>query len=448
MDTKETATAVNPEEELKKLREKTGDDELAELKHGLLGGYRRQDVALYVGRLKGQLQTAEKTFKNHIVEITAEKDQLRYERDTLIARLTQLESVPDSILKAELQQAKRAAEGFLADKGTLEEKLHAISRMSDESIAEMQAKTESLEEQLRQAQERIGELQAEKDGIHAADMEAFQAEKNAMKMEMEGLQVQFESYVNKSEENEHELRSEIDTLNCRIEAEKALSSEYHSMLEESGWQIEDLNRDNTTLSGQLEVARQNIRQLLSDKEVVEGINEQLRMALNSLVVKADAVIKENNVVGSLLDAERERVQQYQAMNDRLSDMLARVHMANQLLDERVVELDKALSWGNGQMSKANPGTPKRNGKADMLDFTDGKNNSFQEIITELNSIQASLSQYQQPSKLCDDKSKKPNIRYSVEKLEVDCPPTKPQYSGDSVEDFRLPVQAEYGVDTR
>jgi chromosome segregation ATPase len=148
-------TVLNPEEEFKRLREKTGQQELTELKRGLMGGYKKKDVAAYVERLKNQLATAERTYKARIAELSQEKDQLRYERDSLQSRLRQTESEPASDeLKTALQQAQQVAESFLADRGSLEEKLKHMTRMSDDAVNSLQRRVEELETALAQAGER------------------------------------------------------------------------------------------------------------------------------------------------------------------------------------------------------------------------------------------------------------------------------------------------------
>jgi hypothetical protein len=98
MEAKEREAALNPEEEFKKLRDKTDREELSELKHGLMGGLKPKDVEVFVARLKDQMQTAERTYKNRISELTGERDQLRDERDDLQSRLDEL--VPVSSLSA------------------------------------------------------------------------------------------------------------------------------------------------------------------------------------------------------------------------------------------------------------------------------------------------------------------------------------------------------------
>lgn len=401
---KEQAVAVNPEEEFKKLREKTGKEELSELKHGMLGGYRRRDVELYVTRLKCQLQSMEKTYKGHIADLTQEKEQLRYERDVLQGRLARQEEAPAPVLQTELQQARRAAEGFLADKDTLEEKLRYITLTADETIEELREKTETLEAELAREHELCDGLQAEK----------------------EGLLVQLEAQSQKFLDRETALRRELEDVKCRVEAEQARSAAHDTQMEEAAKQTEEL-------IAQLDVARRNISALLAEKEAVCATNEQMRKALNSLIVKADAVVKENGVVTSMLESERDRVRQYQVANGKLSDLLARVRTANQLLQERITEVDRMLTPPDGVMqAKAPSGAPWR-GMADVFDFSEAKD-PLKDIVTELNAIQANLAQYQLPVRTAEEQEKKTNIRYSVEKLEVDCTAI-PDYSMEGLEEF-------------
>ena len=190
----------------------------------------------------------------------------------------------------------------------------------------------------------------------------------------------------------------------------------------------------------MEAARQNILRAMAEKEEAEALNTRLRDALNTLVVKADAVIKENAVLAAQIDAERGRTQQYQAMHEKLADTLARIRMAGAMLDERVLEADKTLAWGAVQAAR--PASSSRRGRKDVLDFTDGKSDALHDIICELNNIQQNLSQYQ-PASSHTEPDKKPNIRYSVEKLEVDCEAAKRGEAKDSLDKLILPVNGEY-----
>jgi chromosome segregation ATPase len=515
--TETTETAVNPEEELKKLREKTDKDEMTELKRGLLGGYRSRDVAQFVSRLKEQLQTSEKTFKNHITELGAEKDQLRIERDALLAKVALYESSENqkseaefafskddaskrelhaSILKSELQQAKRTAEGFLADKDSLESKLRDLSQLADENIAELQGRLDILDAELKQATEISSTLSAEKETFQA-QLEAQAGEANARAAALEqqidslseklqltqqqrdGLQVhkdalqgELAARAKEYEESTSSLSQQMIQLEEQLVAGESQAADFEAKLDDTlkkldrkveenlqlrsqlsetrqencrlNVQVDNLTCENNGLATQLEVARQNILKLLSDKEAIEDINGQLRDALNNLLVKADAIIRENTVVASQLDTERDKVQQLQAMHEKLCDMLMRVRMANQLLDERIIDMDKALAWGSGQMVKPNTIAKHRNTKSEMLDFTDGKSTALKDIISELNSIQNNLAQYQQPLLHWDEPDKKPNARHSMEKVDSESSVEKSENTCDSIDEFRLPDNGELG----
>lgn len=491
MNAKQQETAVNPEEELKKLREKTDKDELAELKHRLLGGYKKGDVDQFVSRLKDQLQTVEKTFKSHISELTLQKDQLRGERDALLMRLAAYESasnegrewIPpdaavtiagDEALQSELLDAKRSAEGLLADRASLEEKLQQLSRLADGDIAELKSRIVELETSLKEARSQCEGLAADKNALQAqmesqakdseALCEALESEKTALQEKLSELTGEHEAAV-------ANLGAQIKEMEGRMADEEYAAAESGKKLEDARkklikkdedilqlkGQLADTRKENCKfaehisgcereiegLASQVEVAKQNILRLLADKEVVETMNTRLRDSLNTLVVKADAVIKENGVIAAQLEEERDRAQQYQAMHEKLTDMLARVRMANKMLDERVLDMDKSLSWGSGQISKPVAGARRRGTKAELLDFTDGKSTALRDIICELNSIQNNLAQYQQPAQQRDEPEKKPNIRYSVEKLEVDCPADTADKASDGLEEFILPVNGEF-----
>jgi chromosome segregation ATPase len=341
MNTKEPETAVNTEEELRRLRDKTDKGEIGELRHGLLGGYRSRDVASYVERLKGQLQTAERTFKSRIAELAQEKEKLKGEYNALAARLAFYES-------AAKEEHTGEADGDGGGAGEL-------IRIADENIAELHGRVDALETELRHANEQKQCLYAGRDGLQA----------------------------------------ERDELRARLEAE---AKEHSERLEESRkehkalhGQMESLARANGDLADQLEISKQNILESISEKDALAEINEELREALNSLIVKADAAVDENDDLNARFAAEREKSQRYQALYDSLSGMLARVRTAGRLLDEKVEEMEKTLCWGNGQASKPTTGAHKRT-KAELLDFTEGKSAAVKDLIGELKSIRGGLAQ--------------------------------------------------------
>jgi regulator of replication initiation timing len=340
MATKERDNALNPEEELKKLREKTDRDELGELRRGVLGGYKSRDVASYVERLKDQLQTAEKTYKNRIAELAQEREKLRADCQELASRLAILES-------RESEEPPRAAEPDDAI-GTEE-----LIRRADESIAEMRGRVEALEAELAEARELNGRTLSEKDG----------------------------------------LQLELDELQARLAAE---ATEHDRLLAESRRQscelrdqFEALARANNGLADQLEISKRNILEAVSEKDALAEVNEQLRGALNALAVKADAAVQENETLNAQLADEREQSQRYRTLLESLADNLSRVRAADRMLDERVVEMDKTLNWGAGQASKPATGVHKRT-KAELLDFNEGKGPAVRELVTELKKIQGGL----------------------------------------------------------
>jgi chromosome segregation ATPase len=470
---KQIETAVNPEDALRKLREKTDKDELMELKRGLFGRYRNRDVVQYVARLKEQLQTVEKTYKGHIAEIVQEKDAFRAERDSLLGRLCLYESAAKetqgaensptggctemsahaSMLASELQQAKHAAKEILEDKGSLEEKLAELAALADENIAGLQCKIEALETELKQALDDNAALELVKGALQqqlTVLTDEHEKVLETMLGQIKGLEEQLSAAEAAYADLESNLEDTVRKLDKKTEEGLLIRSQLSDTRQENcrlNVQVEAQSRENESLTAQVEVAKQNILKLLADKESAEALNAQLREALNSLVVKADAVIKENSVLLVQLESERDRVQQHQAMHDLLVDMVTRVRMANQLLSERLADMDKSLSWSSGQLSKPLTGAQRRNTKAELLDFTDGKSAALHDIITELNSIQTNLAQYQQPAAARNEPDKKPNIRYSVEKLEVDCAANKPEGKA-ALEEFRLPANREFGIKGR
>ncbi len=398
-------TVLNPEDELKRLREKTGQQELTELKRGLMGGYKQKDVAAYVERLKNQLATAERTYKARISELSQEKDQLRFERDGLQSRLKQLESEPASDeLKSELHQARQVAESFLADRGSLEEKLKYMTRMSDEAVAALQQRVEELEAGLALAGERNEALVYEADAAREEQREAFEKELAALAAEREGLQVQLEALAARAEQTEAGLRGELQEMIAQLEAAQARAADADMKVEEATHQLGFLSQENAVLTSQVETARQNISALMQDNQTVEAVNDRMRAAINSLLVKAEAVVKENGVVAALLEAEREKVRRYQLQNSGLADMVARVRTAGQLLGERVEELDRTLAGQEGQATGPEPVSARV--KGDPLDFTPARN-PLKDIVAELAVIQAGMAQYQKPQQSIDHRPAKP-----------------------------------------
>lgn len=358
MDTKNQAAVLNVEDELRKLREKSDRGELMELKRGPFGGYNTKEVKQYVSRLKEQLQTAERTFKSHIAELAGEKDMLKAERDALQLKLSRYEAAAQG---KERQAPDESAAG-----------IHTQAAMDPKPA--LQARfAEQAEDYGMKAEEfslRTGELE-----------ERLAAEQNAAE-ELERKLEDADRKIERLAEEGRQMRSQLSDErqeNCRLNV-----------------QSENLKREIDGLSTQLGVAKQNILRLISDKEALDGIISQLKDALNGLMLKADALMRENSLVSSQLEAERAKMQQYQTMHDKLSDMLSKVRTAGQMLDERVVELDKALSWGEGQMSRSRVEAPRRVTKAELLDFSAGKSSAVQDMVNELGVIQANMAQMQQP----------------------------------------------------
>jgi chromosome segregation ATPase len=333
MAAKEQENALNPEEELKKLRRKTDRDELGELHRGLMGGYRSRDVAMFVERLKDQMQTAEKTFKSRISELTQEREKLKSECGELSARLKKAETAAKETKAAKQDEAVAVAD-----------------RAPGEADPELQVRVEALQAELQQALEQKETLAAERDDMHAA-LEVANAK----------------------------LETEAGTLSRQLEE----AARENKALKE---QAEALTRANAGLSAQLETSKRNILESVNEKDAFAQVNEQLREAMNCLLVKAEAALQENEALNARLNEEREQTQRYRALFDTMGDMLARVRTAGRMLDDRVDEMGKALSWGNGQASRPATGAHRKT-KAELLDFTDGKGSAVKELMGELKSIQ-------------------------------------------------------------
>jgi len=335
MNTNELEVALNPEEELRRLREKSDRDELVEMKRGLFGSYRSRDVAQYVDRLKDQLQTAERTFKGRITELEAERDKVKAENATLSQNLAQAAKTQEKPASAPAAPVKdeSAGEGMLA----------------------LQREVDELREQLRQAREQKESVLSGKDGLQS---------------ELDGLRARLDAEIAEHDRLIAESNRENKALNDRIEA---------------------LVRANGSLADQLEVSKGNILEAIAEKDSFADENAQLRQTLNILIVKAEAAVDENEALNARLDAEREQTQRYRALYESISDCLARVRAAARIVEERVAETDKTLSWGAGQASKPATGEHKRT-KAELLDFNEGKGPAVRELIGELKSIQGELAQ--------------------------------------------------------
>jgi chromosome segregation ATPase len=364
MDTRKQANALNIEDELKKLREKSDRGELMELKRGPFGGYSNKAVALYVARLKEQLQTSERTFKSHISELTAEKDGLKAERDALQSKLAAYENGAKAKPAVEVPHAVddelRLAEQLRAG---LQQEKDALQRQFAEQAGDYGLKAQEYVMRISELEDRLAEDQGLADEYER---------------QLDDLEKKFERSTEEGRKYQSQL-SETRQENCKLIL-----------------QTETLSREIEGLSAQLEMAKRNILGLISDKEELESINVQLRESLNSLVVKADAMIRENNLLNTQLETGRAKVQQYQAMHEKLSDMLMKVRTAGQMLDEKVVEMDRALSFGDGQIAGPRASATRPASKAELLDFSPAESTALQDVASELASIQLAMSQMQPP----------------------------------------------------
>ena len=134
--------------ELKRLRDKSGKDELAgELKRSLLGGVSRADVLAYVDKLKGQWSSAEQTYKAYIADLAREKEALRLERDALESRAN------EQLLQ--LEQSRAAADP-LNHPQVLE--LCEQARAAEAALQQAQAQAEAAHSQNAQLQEELERL--------------------------------------------------------------------------------------------------------------------------------------------------------------------------------------------------------------------------------------------------------------------------------------------------
>ena len=301
-------------------------------------------MAAYVERLKDQLQTAERTFKSRIAELSCERDKMKAENSELASRLKMFEA----------ETGENHAEGIKGGEAPGPDPAELI-RIADESVAEMRG--------------RIGELEAEL------------AEARGLKERLS--------------EEEGSLRDSLDDLRAQLDAESAehdrLLNEAHRQNRELSGQADVLARANAGLTDQLEASKRNILESLAEKDALAEVNEQLREALNGLIVKAGAAVQENGELNALLSAEREQLQRYRALWESMGDSLARVRTAGRMLDERVIEMGNTLNWGAGQASKPPSGSHGKT-KAELMDFTEGKGPAVRELIDELKGIQGGLSQ--------------------------------------------------------
>lgn len=361
MDTRKQANALNIEDELKKLREKSDRGELLELKRGPFGSYSGKSVSQYVSRLKEQLQTSERTFKSRISELSAEKDSLKAERDALQARLASQESGV---------RAGSAGQG-----------------------------TGAIEEELRQAEKRSAGLQEEKDALQKRFAEqagdyGVKAEEYVLRIrELEESLTQDQELAEEYERNLEDMERKLERL---TEEGGALKSQIAELRQENcrlNVQAEGRQREAEGLSGQLNVARNNILGLICDKESLENINVQLKDMLSGLVVKAETLARENGIVNSQVEAGRAKMQLYQTMHEQLADTMAKVRAAGCMLEEKILEMDRTLSFGEGQVSAPRPGgsRPAPATKAELLDFAPSNGSvALQDVMDELNAIQAAM----------------------------------------------------------
>ena len=493
--------------ELKRLRDKSGKDELAgELKRSLLGGVSRADVLAYVDKLKGQWSSAEQTYKAYIADLAREKEALRLERDALESRaneqLLQLEqsrAAADPLnhpqvlelceqaraAEAALQQAQAQAEAAHSQNAQLQEELERLLQQDQEqqqhlrelaeqreqeqgreaharyqqqsaqyeaTIAELNSRLNDQLYELSDASARIEELAREAEHKEAALRQQAQAHERALCEAREEIQRRAEqreaTLIANANAETAQLRAALERRLQEVETAlhnaRARAAQLEQQVYELSLEAQRAGRDRDDAQADAETARAVAQGQIQKYEEAHELNLRLKETLSSLLLKAEALIRENELLGGQLRTERERAAQYQAIHERLVDVIARVRMANQLLSERVADVDRALGYG-GPIPRST-GMPPPTAGARRLSMEplnlDGGGTALYDMIQELNSIQSSLAQMQGVP--APEEDKKPNIRYSVEKLEVDCPPKK----DDDLDSFRVMGLGEHNQKTR
>lgn len=334
-----------------------------------------------------------------------------------------------------------------------EEKIVQLNtRLSDQlyELSEASARVEALSREAEQRETTLRQqAQAQQEQLQQA-LEALRQQGQGTQGDIARLEQQLDEAHLAKERSLHRLaeaQSDAEAARAQLREQASVNQALREQTRAEARQrmaeeerARRLEAENRALSNRLEDVADAIQEQVRQIDDTRALNARLKESMSSLLVKAEALVRENEMLSGQLHGERERVAQVQAIHERLVDMLTRLRMAHQLLGERMADVDRAVGYGMPRgMGQPPPAAGSRRAAMEPLNLDGGGSSALYDMMQELNNIQATLSQIQT---IPVQEEVKPNIRYSVEKLEVDCPGKKE----NEPDTFRL--SGEYGTRNR
>jgi chromosome segregation ATPase len=297
------------------LREKTEDADLAHVLKGTVGGYTKKSVQEYLSILHKQQQTSKETFSRNLQTLFNEKESIRKNNETLLARLNKVEAEYDnlyeSIKNLEIDDTEFTAQDFLnlksnfvtleeqlkkttGDKNSLERKINQLNNEIDDlnkRLIQSNIETEAQKEMLKTERSESNKqrsmvadlsrlLEEEKNEVKYLKATITEGKLNKLNSKINKLTEQLSSQTEVIEKYyaENQLKEEyILTLNSEIDILKKRTNSLFNTIDELNARNDKLLLTNKNLSTKLEEEY---------KKSIELINEKSGITIDKLIAQS------------------------------------------------------------------------------------------------------------------------------------------------------------------
>lgn len=329
------------------LREKTEEQDLDSVLTSTFGGYTKKSVQDYLLLVKKQQQQSQETFSKNLQTLFEEKESLRRNNETLVARLNKLsaeyDNMSESLKNIKIDDSEYTEQDVIPLKNrilSLEEQIkvterenYSLERKKERLNNDINELTLKLEQSIKEAQAQKEMLKAEKNESKkqrdtVADISRMlEEEKNEVKylkgimtegnfaelnLKISELSVQLSYQTEILEKLNADIKfkdSAIDSLNDEVALLKQKLSSTTKLLQDTNTQNDKLLVSNEALKYQLQEEY---------KKSIELINEKSNFAIDRLI--AEKNLNEAEAKLSSLEMQLLKIKKSDEVKDSFSRM--------------------------------------------------------------------------------------------------------------------------------
>lgn len=302
------------------LREKNEDADLAHVLKGTVGGYTKKSVQEYLSILHKQQQTSKETFSRNLQTLFNEKESIRKNNETLLARLNKVEADYDnlfhSIKNLKIEDTKFNAQDYINLKSNIVSLEEQLKKTNGEKSS-LERKINLLNNDIEDLNKRLIQSKQETEAQNEL-LKVERSESNKQRSIVSDLSRLLEEEKNEvkylkaitTEGKVSQLNSTINRLTEQLSAQTEVIEKYHSesLLKDETIanlysEIELLKKRTNDLYNNIdEINSQNDKLLLSNEELTKMLEEEYKKTIELIKVKSGVKIEHLIVQSKLNEA--------------------------------------------------------------------------------------------------------------------------------------------------